>query len=104
MVRDVEYGVPGDLWTINVPDGRRTRLTFRRNNYSPGVWSPDSTRIAYAGGNLGDTLYVRASSGTADEIELLKVAGRRHFATSWSRDGRVFLFALSHRERAEPRL
>lgn len=97
VVRDADYNVPGDLWTIDVSDGRRTRLTFRRNNYSPGVWSPDSTRIAYAGGNLGDTLYVKASSGTADEIELLKEVGTRHFVTSWSRDGR---FLLYHTENA----
>lgn len=97
MVRDADYNVPGDLWTIDMSDGRRTRLTFRRNNYSPGVWSPDSTRIAYAGGNLGDTLYVRPSSGTADEIELLKEPGTRHFVTSWSHDGR---FLLYHTENA----
>jgi serine/threonine protein kinase/Tol biopolymer transport system component len=92
VVRDAAYGVPGDLWTIDVSDGRRTRLTFRQNNYSPGVWSDDGTRIAYAGGNLGDTLYVKASSGTTDEIELLKQAGTRHFVTSWSRDGRFLLY------------
>ncbi len=97
VVRDADYGIPGDLWTIDVSDGRRTRLTFRRNNYSPGVWSPDSTRIAYAGGNLGDTVYVKASSGTADEIELMQEAGTRHFVTSWSRDGR---FLLYHTENA----
>jgi Tol biopolymer transport system component len=97
VVRDADYNVPGDLWTIDVSDGRRTRLTFHRNNYSPGVWSPDGTRIAYAGGNLGDTLYVKASSGIADEVELLKEAGTRHFVTSWSRDGR---FLLYHTENA----
>jgi len=97
VVRDADYNVPGDLWTIDLSDGRRTRLTFRRNNYSPGVWSFDSARIAYAGGNLGDTLYVKASSGTSEEIELLKEAGTRHFVTSWSRDGR---FLLYHTENA----
>ncbi len=90
--RDADYGVPGDLWTVDLSDGRRTRLTFRRSNYSPGVWSPDGTRIAYAGGTLGDTVYVKASSGTADEIELLKEAGTRHFVTSWSDDGRFLLY------------
>ncbi|HEU4892278.1 MAG TPA: protein kinase [Vicinamibacterales bacterium] len=97
VVRDAGYNVPGDLWTIDLSDGRRTRLTFRRNNYSPGVWSSDSTRIAYAGGNLGDTVYLKASSGTAEEIELLKEPGTRHFVTSWSRDGR---FLLYHTENA----
>ncbi len=97
VVRDADYGVPGDLWTIEVADGRRTRLTFRRSNYSPGVWSPDGTHIAYAGGSLGDTVYVKASSGTGEAIELLKAPGTRHFVTSWSRDGR---FLLYHTENA----
>ena len=92
VVRDADYNVPGDLWTVDMSDGRRTRLTFRRNNYSPGVWSHDGTRIAYSGGSLGDTVYVKASSGSAEEIELLKEAGTRHFVTSWSRDGRFLLY------------
>jgi Tol biopolymer transport system component len=92
VVRDAGYDVPGDLWTIDLSDGRRTRLTFRRNNYSPGVWSFDGTRIAYAGGTLGDTVYVKASSGAGEEIELLKEPGTRHFVTSWSRDGRFLLY------------
>ena len=97
VVRDAAYDVPGDLWTVDLSSGRRTRLTFNRNNYSPGVWSPDGARIAYSGGNLGDTVYVKASSGTSDEIALLKEAGTRHFVTSWSRDGR---FLLYHTENA----
>ncbi len=97
VVRDAGYDVPGDLWTVDLSNGRRTRLTFRRNNYSPGVWSPDGTRLAYAGGNLGDTLYEKASTGTGEEIELLKEAGTRHFVTSWSSDGR---FLLYHTENA----
>jgi serine/threonine protein kinase/Tol biopolymer transport system component len=92
VVRDADYGVPGDLWTVDLSDGRRTRLTFRGNNYSPGVWSHDGTRIAYAGGNVGDTVYEKASSGTGEEIELLKEPGTRHFVTSWSRDGRFLLY------------
>jgi Tol biopolymer transport system component len=97
VIRDSGYDVPGDLWTVDVFSGRRTRLTFRRNNYSPGVWSPDGTRIAYAGGSLGDTLYEKASTGTEEEIELLKEPGTRHFVTSWSSDGR---FLLYHTENA----
>ena len=92
VVRDADYDVPGDLWTIDLSDGRRTRLTFRRNNYSPGVWSFDGKRIAYAGGNLGDTVYVKAASGSGEEIELLKEPGTRHFVTNWSRDGRFLLY------------
>jgi serine/threonine protein kinase/Tol biopolymer transport system component len=93
VVKDViGYGVPGDLWTLDVPTDRRARLTVRRDVFSPGVWSPDGTRIAYSGGNLGDTLFAKASSGIGDEVELLKEPGLRHYPTSWSADGRFLLY------------
>jgi Tol biopolymer transport system component len=95
VVKDSPFDVPGDLWTIDTSSGSRTRLTFQKNVYSPGVWSPHSDRIAYAAGNLGDTLYDRASSG-GDEKELLKEPGLRHFVTDWSRDGRFLLYYVEN--------
>jgi Tol biopolymer transport system component len=97
VVKDSPYGVPGDLWTLDVASGRRTRLTFHRAVYSPGVWSPDSARVAYSAGHLGDTLYEKAASGLSDEQVLFKEPGVRHFPTGWSRDGR---FLLYHTENA----
>jgi Tol biopolymer transport system component len=97
VVKDSPYGVPGDLWTLDVASGRRARLTFAKDVYSPGVWSPDGARIAYAAGRLGDTLVTKAASGLGDEQELLKESGVRHFVTSWSRDGK---FLLYHTENA----
>jgi len=92
VVKDSPYGVPGDLWTIDLASGRRARLTFQKNVYSAGAWSPDGARIAYAAGRLGDTLLVKAASGLGDEQELLKEPGLRHWPTSWSRDGRFLLY------------
>ena len=89
--------VPGDLWTLDFASGLRTRLTFHKEVYSPGVWSPDSARIAYSAGHLGDTLYEKAASGLGDEQVLFKEPGLRHWPTSWSRDGR---FLLYHTENA----
>jgi Tol biopolymer transport system component/predicted Ser/Thr protein kinase len=97
VVKDSPYGLPGDLWTIDLASGRRTRLTFQQDVYSPGVWSPDGARIAYAAGRLGDTLFTKAASGLGDAQELLREAGVRHFVTGWSRDGR---FLLYHTENA----
>ena len=97
VVKDAPYDVPGDLWTLDLSSGQRTRFTFRKDVYSPGVWSPDSARIAYAAGRFGDTLYDRSASGVGGERELLKETGLRHFATSWSSDGR---FLLYHTENA----
>jgi len=92
MVRDAAYDVPGDLWTVDLSNGQQTRFTFGKNNYSPGIWSPDGRLIAYAGGNLGDTLYEKDSTGIGEARELLKEPGTRHFVTSWSRDGRFLLY------------
>jgi Tol biopolymer transport system component len=97
VVKDSPYGVPGDLWTLDLESGARTRLTLDRSAYSPGVWSPDGSLIAYAAGDSGDTLYAKAASGLGGARELLKEPGLRHYATSWSRDGR---FLLYHTENA----
>jgi hypothetical protein len=94
VVKDSPYDEPGDLYTVDVSSGSRTHLTFQKNVYSPGVWSPDGARIAYSAGNLGDTLYDRASSGVGDEKQLLKEPGLRHFPTDWSRDGRFLLYTV----------
>ena len=97
VAKDAPYNVQGDLWMLDLTSGQRTRLTFKRDVYSPAVWSPDSARIAYSAGRLGDTIYEKAASGLGDEQVLLKEAGLRHFPTSWSRDGR---FLLYHTENA----
>jgi Tol biopolymer transport system component/tRNA A-37 threonylcarbamoyl transferase component Bud32 len=97
VVKDSPLYVPGALWTLDLASGGRTRFTFHKKAYSPGVWSPDGARIAYAAGDLGDTIYERAASGFGDEQVLFKAPGVRHFPTSWSRDGR---FLLYHTENA----
>ena len=97
VAKDAPYGVPGDLWVLDLASGGRTRLTFNKDVYSPAVWSPDGARIAYSAGRLGDTIYEKAASGVGDEQVLLKEPGLRHFPTSWSRDGR---FLLYHTENA----
>ena len=100
VVKDAPYGVSGDLWTLDLSTGQRTRFTFRTDAYSPGVWSPDGARIAYAAGSLGDTIYERSTSGAGGERELLKEPGLRHFPTSWSNDGQFLLYHGLRRWRA----
>jgi Tol biopolymer transport system component len=99
VVKDAPYDVPGDLWTLDFASGRRTRLTFHKQVYSTGVWSFDSTRIAYSAGHLGDTLYEKAASGLGEEKVLLKEPGLRHFPTNWSRDGRFLLYHIENAPR-----
>jgi hypothetical protein len=97
VVKDAPYNVAGDLWMVDVASGRRTRFTFDKNAYSPGVWSPDGGRIAYSGGSLGDTIYEKAASGLGEAQVLIRHQGLRHYPTSWSRDGK---FLLYHTENA----
>jgi tRNA A-37 threonylcarbamoyl transferase component Bud32/Tol biopolymer transport system component len=97
VTKNAPYNVPGDLWMLDLVSGRRTRFTFNKDVYSPGVWSPDGARIAYSAGRLGDTIYEKAASGVGDEQVLLQEPGLRHYPTSWSRDGR---FLLYHTENA----
>ncbi len=97
VVKDAPYNVPGDLWMLDLASGGRTRFTFNKDVWSPGVWSPDGARVAYSAGRLGDTIYEKAASGVGDGQVLLKEPGLRHFPTSWSRDGR---FLLYHTENA----
>ena len=92
VVKDSPWGAPGDLWTLDVASGRRTRLTFHNKAYSTGVWAPDGARIAYSAGHLGDTLCEKAASGLGDEQELFKEPGLTLYPTSWSRDGRFLLY------------
>ena len=35
VVKDTPYNVPGDLWTLDVASGRRTRFTFHKEAYRP---------------------------------------------------------------------
>jgi Tol biopolymer transport system component len=97
VAKDAPYGVPGDLWMLDLASGGRTRFTFNKDVYAPAVWSPDGARIAYSAGRHGDTIFEKAASGVGDGQVLLKEPGLRHFPTSWSRDGR---FLLYHTENA----
>ena len=93
VVRDSSLQADGDLWTIDFARGVRTRFTFRQQLGSPGVWSADGTRIAYAAGNIRDTIYEKAASGAGEEKELLREPEKPHMPTGWSPDGRFLLYS-----------
>jgi eukaryotic-like serine/threonine-protein kinase len=94
-VRDAPFSTGGDLWTLDFARGMRTRFTFRLGLGSPGVWSPDGSRIAFGTGPVLEALYEKASSGAGDEKELLKEPGKIHVPTSWSHDGRFLLYYVN---------
>src|SRR5215472_9459044 len=95
-VRDSDGIHPGDLWTIDLGRGMRTRLTFRQGVIRPIVWSSDGTRFIFAAetstSGITDALYEKASSGAGEEKVLFRRAGANIVPTSWSRDGRFLLY------------
>ena len=87
-----------DIWTIDLEREVSSRLTFEpRMNRSP-VWSPDDKQIAYVGGDLLRSIFLRATDGsgarnlvaTVTDMSLLRT-------TDWSRDGRFLLLTTIQR-------
>jgi eukaryotic-like serine/threonine-protein kinase len=98
-VRDAGVAALGDLWTLDLARGVRTRFTFRQSPGSDAVWFPDGSRIAFSAGTNRDTIYEKASSGAGDEKELLKEPGKIHIPTGWSHDGRFLLYHIANTPR-----
>jgi len=82
-----------DIWAYDLARGTRSRLTVDNGNEFDGVWSPDSSRIAFNSSRNGLLdLYVKVVATGAD-TNLLQ-DGFNKFPQSWSPDGR-FLAYLS---------
>ena len=97
VVKDAPYNVSGDLWMLDLASGQRTRFTFKKNVYSPAVWSPDGARIAFSAGRLGDTNLRESRLGTRRRGGALEGAGVA--ALSDQLVSRRSLPPLPHRER-----
>jgi len=95
-VRDAPEAASGDLWTVDFARGVRTRFTFSQGPGSDAVWSPDSSRIAFAANTTLDTIFEKAASGAGGEKQLLQEVGKIHLPSSWSRDGRFLLFTMTN--------
>lgn len=87
-----------DIWVFDISTGAGTRLTTsdRRDFVDTPVWSPDSSRIAYAAMRKGqESVYLRAANGKGAEELLYKNPGAFMNLTDWSSDGRFLSFAIS---------
>ncbi|MBK5293246.1 MAG: PD40 domain-containing protein, partial [Acidobacteriia bacterium] len=89
---DKREGGNSDIWTMDLEREVTSRHTFEpRLNGSP-VWSPDDRQMAYVGGDLMRSVFLRATDGsgarnllaTMQDASLLRT-------TDWSRDGRFLL-------------
>ena len=82
----------GDVWVFDLVRGTRSRFTFDAGMDSHPIWSPDSSRIVFAGGRKGTfDLYQKAASGAGAE-ELVLESQVRERSSSWSLDGRYIAF------------
>jgi len=88
----------GDIWTIDVARGIRTRLTVDPADDATPVWSPDGTRVMFGSGRDGvslapNAIYQRAANGTgSDERLFAATAGELVAPLSWAADGSFILF------------
>jgi eukaryotic-like serine/threonine-protein kinase len=89
---------PGDLWTLDLARGTRTRLTDNEDSsVRPAVWSSDGRRVIFAAGRrFTDTIYEKASSGAGEGKELLRKANENLVPTSLSGDGRFLLYHVTN--------
>jgi Tol biopolymer transport system component len=88
----------GDVWTIDIARGIKTRITFDPATDGTPIWSPDGTRIIFGSGRDGGTvvqnaIYQRAANGTGSDERLFSVpTGEIVAPLAWSADGSFVLF------------
>jgi dipeptidyl aminopeptidase/acylaminoacyl peptidase len=95
-----------DIFSLNVRTGATRRLTTTKSAEYYPVFSPDGTRIAFAGTTrdltssettMEDThVWVMQADGTG-RVEVGKAIDNRQGAPRWSADGRQVLFTLQER-------
>jgi Tol biopolymer transport system component/predicted Ser/Thr protein kinase len=84
-----------DVWLIDVLRSTAQRATFDAAVDSQPVWSPDSTRIAFASNRKGTyNLYIKSTSGASAD-ELLLESPHINLPMHWSPDGRLLLYTDS---------
>ena len=81
-----------DIWIIDIARDLRTRLTFDPGSDAWPVWSPDGTRLAFAGQRSGKiSLRQQSTNGTAADELLLESSGD-FVVSDWSADGRFIAY------------
>ncbi|MBI1826795.1 MAG: protein kinase [Planctomycetes bacterium] len=82
----------GNLWTIDVARGLRTRFTFDASFDEIPVWSPDGSRLLFASDRTGrPDLYQKPVNGVGND-ELVLSLPSDESPMDWSPDRRWILF------------
>ena len=80
-----------DVWAIELSRGAQTRMTFDSGDETQGIWSPDSTRIAFDSTRTGGlSLFEKSTTGSAKE-DFHDTGQMKTYPTSWSRDGSLLI-------------
>jgi serine/threonine protein kinase/Tol biopolymer transport system component len=92
VAAQIGWTVGSDVWIADVARGLFTRLTSNPANDESPVWSPDSTRIAFASNRDGGVfdVYEVPADGSAPERVLVE-SDRNKRPLQWSRDGKWML-------------
>jgi Tol biopolymer transport system component len=87
-------GRPGDLWTLDLQRGVRTRITSDPAVDATPVWSPSGDSLAFASYRSGGgDIYVAPVSGSG-EARLLLGSPLAKYPGCWSPDGRELLYGV----------
>jgi tricorn protease len=88
----IAFASEGDLWIASVANGEARRLTTHEGTETSPLFSPDGTRIAFAGEyDGGPDLYVTGPEGGAPQ-RLTWDHDRSVRPVAWSADGKEIIF------------
>jgi len=81
-----------DIYTVDLNNGDRRRLTFELAEDETPTWSPDGNRIAYTSASITNSrhILIKSSDGSS-EPQLLHTDTRHLHTNDWSPDGKWLL-------------
>ena len=83
-----------DVWTLDLTDGRLTRMTFERDGHDP-TWSPDGASLTFLSSRGGTLGLFRTHPGRPDAPDTLLISNQLGWTGTWLRDGSGLVAAAS---------
>ena len=94
-VAAVTAGDPTDLWLVDLERRTPSRFTSETMQEYLPVWSPDSSRIAYASDGTDDlVVMIKGIDGLSGAKPIFTMKGKNSLPTHWSSDGKVLLVVV----------